>query len=458
MKETLKALVSKKWDCDYLEIRVEDTNRLGIQIAGKKIDELSNNRLFGGAIRALYKGCWSFVSFNSLDGIEKKVEQAVSQARTLGNIVGGKSQLAPVKPIVDDVRVTPITDIRSVPLSKKMELLQKYNDIMLSVSPLIKLTRVAYKDVFSKLWFATSEGAYIEQEKMDMGCNLIAMANRDGNTQNASASTGSSVDWNKLLGMEEEAREAALKAVKLLDCDKVKSGEYMVILDPHITGTFIHEAFGHLSEGDNVYENPELAKIMSMGRQFGEKMLNVYDTGLDVGVRGYLKYDDEGVPTEKTYLIREGKLVGRLHSRETAGKMGERPTGNARAISYKFPPIPRMRNTCIEVGKTSFEDLIASVDNGMFCKGVFGGQTNGEMFTFTAAETYEIKKGKLGQMYQGSVLQGNVFDTLKNIDMVGSDFHQPDSVGGCGKGGQMPLPTSHGSPSIRIREIVISGK
>lgn len=458
MKDILTSLAGKKRECDYLEIRIEDTSRLGIQIAGKKIDELSNNRLFGGAIRALYKGCWSFVSFNSLDGLEEKVEQAVMQAKTLGAIVAGKSQLAPVNPIVDDVRVKPITDIRSIPLSKKMDLLQKYNEIMMTASPVIKLTRVVYKDIFSKLWFVNSEGTYIEQEKMDMGCNLIAIASKDGITQNASASTGSTIDWNKLLGMEDQAKQAALKAANLLDADKVKSGEYTVILDPHLTGTFIHEAFGHLSEGDNVYENPELAKIMTMGRQFGDKIINVYDTGLDVGVRGYLKYDDEGVPTEKTYLIQEGKLVGRLHSRETAGKMGERATGNARAINYKFPPIPRMRNTCIETGKSSFDELIGSVKDGLFCKNVFGGQTNGEMFTFTAAETYEIKNGKIGKMYQGSVLQGNVFDTLANIDMVGSDFDQPDSVGGCGKGGQMPLPTSHGSPSIRIKKIVISGK
>jgi TldD protein len=117
-----------------------------------------------------------------------------------------------------------------------------------------------------------------------------------------------------------------------------------------------------------------------------------------------------------------------------------------------------MRNTCIEKGKSSFDELIGSVKDGLFCKNVFGGQTNGEMFTFTAAETYEIKNGKIGKMCQGSVLQGNVFDTLSNIDMVGTDFDQPDSVGGCGKGGQMPLPTSHGSPSIRIKKIVISGK
>ncbi|HOR47474.1 MAG TPA: metallopeptidase TldD-related protein, partial [Caldisericia bacterium] len=95
---------------------------------------------------------------------------------------------------------------------------------------------------------------------------------------------------------------------------------------------------------------------------------------------------------------------------------------------------------------------------GLLCQGVFGGQTNGEMFTFSSMVTYKIQNGKIGQMCQGSVLQGNVFETLRAIDMVGKDFVQPDSAGGCGKGGQMPLPTSHGSPSIRIQKIVVSGK
>jgi TldD protein len=197
---------------------------------------------------------------------------------------------------------------------------------------------------------------------------------------------------------------------------------------------------------------------MQLGAKFGEKFLNIYDSGLDVGARGYLKYDDEGVATEKTDLIKEGILVGRLHTRETAAKLKERPTGNARAIDYTFAPICRMRNTCIAPGEASFEDMLRGVKLGVYAKGSFGGETNGEMFTFSAGEAYMIRDGKVEELVRDVNLTGNVFTTLANIDMVGKDFTPHESAGGCGKGGQVPLPTSEWAPHVRIQNVVIGGQ
>src|SRR5690348_2895194 len=114
-----------------------------------------------------------------------------------------------------------------------------------------------------------------------------------------------------------------------------------------MAGVFIHEAFGHLSEADFVYENPQAREMMTLGRRFGRKVLTVGDNGAAPGLRGTMPFDDEGVPTQDSVLIKEGELVGRLHSRETAARMGERPTGNARALSFRHPPIVRMTNTYI---------------------------------------------------------------------------------------------------------------
>ena len=456
MKIDLRELVRGR-NCDYVEIRLEDSIRTDILISGRDIEKSFNKREYGGNVRACYKGAWSFVSFNSMENLEKQVELAVSGAREIGSRVAGKTQLAQVNPIVDDVKIAPKTDIRDISMKKKMETLLVYNNILLAVSSDIKTTNVTYRDAFTTLQFANSEGTLISQEKMDMGCNLYAIANKDGKTKFGGTSIGTSNDWNEILGLEEILKEKGLLAVNLLTAPLPKSGKYTVILDQNLAGTFIHEAFGHLSEGDNVYEDPELAGVMKMGREFGRPILNVYDTGLDEGVRGYLKYDDEGVPTEKTWLIREGKLSGRLHSRETAGKMGERATGSARAINYKHPPIPRMRNTCIQKGDTKLDDMIASIKDGILCQSVFGGQTNGEMFTFKSGYAYRIENGKKTELLDGPMLQGNVFDTLGNISAIGDDYIDPDSAGGCGKGGQMPLPTTHGSPSICIEDVIVSG-
>jgi TldD protein len=253
-------------------------------------------------------------------------------------------------------------------------------------------------------------------------------------------------------------KEMAQNAVNLLTAPQAKAGKYTVVLDPILAGVFVHEAFGHLSESDFVYENDNMRKLMKLGKQFGGEHLNIVDSASDPpGLRGSFKYDDEGVRAVKTYLIREGKLVGRLHSRETAAKMKEQPTGNARAINYRFPPIVRMTNTYIEPGKTSFNDIIADIKEGIYAKNWYGGTTSMEMFTFSAGEAYMIRNGKIAEPIRPIMLTGNVFETLLNIDAIGNDLDM-NQGGGCGKGGQMPLPVSNGSPHIRIHDLLIGGK
>jgi TldD protein len=237
----------------------------------------------------------------------------------------------------------------------------------------------------------------------------------------------------------------------------VEGGDYTVVLDPVRAGVFVHEAFGHLSEADFVYENDRLREIMVLGKEFGSANLNIVDGASVPGLRGSYKYDDEGVPATKTSLIREGKLVGRLHSRETATRMKEKPTGNARAINYRYPPIVRMTNTYIEPDEASFEEIIGDIKEGVYARNWYGGMTSMEMFTFSAGEAYMIRDGKLAEMVRPVVLTGNVFTTLKNIDAIGNDLEM-NQGGGCGKGGQMPLPVSNGSPHIRIRNCLVGGK
>jgi TldD protein len=175
------------------------------------------------------------------------------------------------------------------------------------------------------------------------------------------------------------------------------------------------------------------------------------------GLRGSYKYDDEGVPAQKTYLIKEGILSGRLHSRETAAKMKEKLSGNARSISYRYPPIVRMTNTYIEPGSVSFKDMLSGIQEGIYVKNWYGGTTSMEMFTFSAGEAYMIRNGRIAETLRPVVLTGNVFSTLLNIDAVGNDLDMNEG-GGCGKGGQSPLPVSNGSPHIRIQHCLIGGK
>ncbi|HEX9217855.1 MAG TPA: TldD/PmbA family protein, partial [Gemmatimonadales bacterium] len=152
-----------------------------------------------------------------------------------------------------------------------------------------------------------------------------------------------------------------------------------------------------------------------------------------------------------------GVLVGRLHSRETAQHMGERPTGNARAISFRHPPIVRMTNTYIANGKGTFDDLIGDIKLGVYACGAFGGQTMLENFSFTAAYGRMIRDGKPAELVKDVVLAGNLFQTLDRIDHIAGDFTWNQMGGGCGKGGQFPLPVTEGAPHVRIEEALIGG-
>ena len=452
MRERFTDILSK-CNADYVEIRFEQNQTTQISYRGGKLEEVSRTCSSGGNIRALVKGGWGFACFNSGDKLDDYVELAVKQAK----LACGEGFTLPSKePVMDIVEVLVKDNAADTPLVKKKQLFDEYNDIMLT-SPQIQDSRIGYQDVNRKVIFANSEGSYIEQDKPDLTLRVTAIARRNGEIQQAGLSLGSVGDFSAIENLRDEVKEVAKRAAALLHAPQAKGGEYTVILDPIIAGVFAHEAFGHLSEADFVYQNEPLRQVMVLGKRFGGKHLNIVDDATIPGLRGSYRYDDEGMPATKTYLIHEGALVGRLHSRETAARMGETPTGNARAINYLFPPIVRMTNTFIEPGGTSFEEMLGEIKDGVYVRDWYGGTTSLEMFTFSAGEAYMIRDGKLAELLRPVVLTGNVFVTLGNIDAIGNDLGM-NQGGGCGKGRQSPLPVSNGSPHIRIRHCVIGGR
>jgi len=443
----------KSHEAEYIEIRYEESAATYIEYRGSRLEEISRTRNSGGSVRTLVKGGWGFVSFNYLEGLWDKVELAVKEARLAS---GDPLRLSLRDPIVETVEPQLGKDSAKVPLTTKKELMDEYNTIMLS-SPRIQSSRVVYRDIRRKVIFANSQGCYIEQIKPDLAIRLTAVARDNSEIQQAGLSLGSTGDFSAIEGLHERVAEIARRAAALLSAPQVKGGEYTVILDPILAGVFVHEAFGHLSESDFVYQNEQLRNIMVLGSRFGGKHLNIIDDATIPNLRGSYKYDDEGMPSSKTYLIREGILVGRLHSRETAARMGEKPTGNARALSYLFSPIVRMSNTYIEPGDASLEEMLSEIKEGVYVKDWYGGTTSLEMFTFSAGEAYIIRQGRLAELLRSPVLSGNVFITLENIDAIGNDLEM-NQGGGCGKAGQSPLPVSNGSPHIRIRHCVVGGR
>ncbi len=443
----------KGHSADYIEGPLEQRNSSHISYRGRELESMGRSASIGGNVRALVRGGWGFASFNNLDELPGRVKLAVEQAQLAGK---GKSQLAEVAPVVDIVRARTSRNPVDIPLAEKKQQLDEYNEIIWQ-TPGLQTSVIGYGDSHKKTIFISSSGSYIEQERADVTLRLMAVATDGSQVQQANLSLGSRGDFGAIAGLQQPVVQMAQRSVELLSAPQVKAGEYTVVLDPVLAGVFVHEAFGHLSESDFVYENEKLRQIMTLGREFGTAGLNIVDSAIMPELRGSYSYDDEGVPAQKTYLIREGKLVGRLHSRETAARMNEKTTGNARAVSYRYPPIVRMTNTYIEPGSVSFGDMLADIKEGVYARNWYGGMTSMEMFTFSAGEAYMIRNGKLAEALRPVVLAGNVFTTLKNIDAIGDDLDM-NQGGGCGKGAQMPLPVSNGSPHIRIRHCLVGGK
>ena len=446
----------KRHDVEYAEIRIEDVTTSSVSFRGPDLDSVGSSRTVGGIVRALYQGGWGYATFNDLDNLEERVREACETARLVGH---DKTFFAPSEPVVDVIRADMQRDFRGIPLAEKKDLADEYNRIVLGYDKRVQTSTVGYADSFKTSWYANSEGTYIEEEKPNVVIFAQAVARSGDIVQTNRESDGGPEGFQSVDHFHDKAEQAARRAVELLSAPSVTGGKYTVVTDPVLTGVFTHEAFGHLSESDFVYENERMKEIMQLGKRFGGPGLNIVDDGSLPGGLGTHRYDYEGTPTRKNYLIKEGVLVGRLHSRETAAKMGEQPTGNARAVFYQHPPLVRMTNTYLDAGHARFDELVKNIKLGVFALKSIGGQTAMEMFTFSAAYGFMIRDGAVAELVRDVVLTGNVFETLMNIDMIGDEIGWwPNGPGGCGKGGQHPLRVGLGGPYVRIQDCVVGGQ
>jgi TldD protein len=456
MREKIQAAL-KYSKADYTEIRLEERQSTSVVYRGKNLEEASAVIDAGGIVRCLRRNNgWGVATFNNRDNLLSKVDQAYQCAQVAQS--DEPVELASIPVSDKSITVELKRDFRGVSLADKKSLIESYNNILLQTSSKIVDTTSMYADSFKKIYFANSEGTFIEEERPMVTIYTIPTARDRDNVQMAIRSYSGQRGFEYVLGQEEEIRKVARRAVDLLSAEPVAGGQYPVVINPELAGVFIHEAFGHLSESDFVYENPQAQEMMVLGRRFGQDILNAFDDGSVPDLRGTHAYDDEGMPTRRNELIKDGILVGRLHSRQTAAKMGEKPTGNARAVGYRFPPIVRMTNTAIQNGTTSFKEMIKDIKLGVYACDAFGGQTALENFSFSSGYAYMIRDGEVAEMVKDVILAGNLFTTLMNIDAIGNDFQWDHGGGGCGKGGQNGLPVSFGAPHVRIQNVVIGGK
>ena len=445
-------------EADYSEVRIERSRRSRIYMQRGKLRAFETANEVGGVVRCLKNGGWGVAVFNDLAQLEAKMDEAERAAALVGRRSGGGVRLADIEPVQAEHRVQLVEDFRTVPMEEKKRLIEHYDTVIRGESAEIHGSEIEYKDIFREFTFANSDGSYIVQELPDLTLMLGAMINAKDGIQIAFDPISGAKGFEIARGCESVAQTVGRRVVKMAGAPSVRGGQHTVVLDPELAGVFIHEAFGHFCEADFLFKNPQLAEIMTLGSVFGSEELHVVDEGFLPGERGNVPYDDEGVPRTKTHLIKNGKLHSLLHSRETAASMGGEPTGNARATSYEYAPIVRMTNTYIENGSSTLEEMLKGIEHGVYACGAFGGQTEFEQFSFSAAHAYEIVDGEIAGPVRNVVLSGNLFETLKSIDRIGNDLRITGGVGGCGKGGQSKLAVTVGSPHIRIQNAMIGGE
>lgn len=451
--DTMRRLAAKFGKrLDEVEIRRHETEKLDMSFTDR-LESVQTDRSAGFALRVFARGVSAFACTDDADSVEATL---ASLARAVEAAPAGTVRLAPAAPIRCTHRFRPREDPRLVPVAAKKRLLKGFVRRLKARSPHVVASSASYHESFDRIRLVTSSGTVASADRLDLYAAVAATAHRDGVTQLDHESTGSSVDFGVVRGLSALLDGTVDMAVALTRAPKAEAGKTTVILDPQLACVFVHEAFGHTAEADGICDSPEKMKIMRPGTRFGSDLLTIFDGGLEAGSRGHLPFDDEGTPGERTPVIDRGILVGLLHSRATAAAMKARPTGSARAIDWRNPPIVRMRCTCIGPGPHSFAQMLEGVKRGLYCRKSVGG-TGGEAFTFSVGHAYEIRDGRIGRLVRDAKLSGNLFTTLRKIDRVGDDFRVVENAGGCGKRGQFPLPVAYGAPHIRIRDVVVGG-
>ena len=453
MFEKLKKILNNS-KADYTDIRYEKKTSTNIVFNRKELKTIGSNSTDGFVIRVLKNGGFATIAFTKEKDAVKALKIAEENAELISRNIKKLIRFAETEVIKENFSPKLIEDPRKISMEEKLELTRKYNDIPLKYEK-IATTSTGYFDLVREKYFVSSEGTEINENLITVGARAMLTA-KDGNLlQNIRVGSGGSDGFYTVRNQEENFEKKTKIVLDLLKAKPVQGGTYNCILNPSLAGVFAHEAFGHFSEADIIETLPAMRAKMQIGQKIGSDILNIIDDATMPNQLGFYKYDDEGVPVRKVQLIKNGILSGRLHSRRTAAEFNEPLSGHMIAEDYQFAPIVRMGNIYIEPGKTSLEEMFQKLGDGLYIIDAKGGQTAGENFTFGGQYGYIIRDGKKTGMIRDLNISGNLYQTLKDISVIGDDFVL-DKTGGCGKG-QLNIRSCHGGPHILINNLVVGG-
>ena len=324
------------------------------------------------------------------------------------------------------------------------------------VDPKIISTSLNYSDHTGEMVIFNNFGRFVRAQSAGLYIGLQAIAKDGTNQQGFHVTHGAPGGYETLQEADWMGPKAGNTAIELLDSSPAKPGKFDIIMDPALTGTFIHEAFGHAAEADAILANESIL-LGKVGKQVGSNHVTIIDDPTMPSEFGTYVYDDEGTLGEKVTIVKDGVLQGYIHSLETASKMDVPLTGNSRAAGFSVRPQVRMSNTYLSPGDSNLDEMIEEMKDGLLCVGWKYGYCDPSdgAFQFQMAKAYEIKDGKKVGILRDAAISGLTLDVLNRVDLLGSTLEQ-DS-GHCGKGGQS-VPVGSGGPYTMIRDMVIGGQ
>jgi TldD protein len=442
--------------CDDGELYLEDSKSENILLDDNKIKSSSYSSDLGFGFRAISGEIVAYshsneISKDSLNQSSKNLQSTLKSSKGTYNHEIPKTN----KNFYND-----INPIEEKDLNSKLEVLNKVNDYLRSKDSNVKQVTSSFSGEQKSIEIIRLGGQSITDVRPLVRFNVSVMLEKNGRKETGVYGIGGRQSYDSYLD-NENWRNVCDEAYRIasvnLESKPAPAGEMKVVLGPGWPAILIHEAIGHGLEGDFNRKKTSAFHDL-MGQRVASEGVTIVDDGTIDKRRGSLTIDDEGTPTERTVLIENGILKNFMQDRLNARLMNTKSTGNGRRESYKHVVLPRMRNTMMLSGKNTQDEMISSVDKGIFAVSFGGGQvdiTSGK-FVFNCTEAYEIIDGKIGSPIKGATLIGDGPSILKEVSMVGNDMMLDPGIGTCGKAGQ-GVPVGVAQPSILIDKMTVGG-
>lgn len=433
----------------YTDIRIEEQFSTLIRYKKHELLEIKVRKNSGAFIRIYDGDKWYYSSSTDVSHLQEAIDQLAKMA-TPNPKINENPIVMKYEVNVDQVIRFDKNAVTEVSIDDKQKLIEDLISVI--HDPVIVHFESAYVDSKIIKSIYSSKGTAITYDKQSCGVR-IGFDLSHGEAKDNSRFSCAKLFFDELVGLEKQLEQEIEKSVYFVQHAKpVEAGVYTVLFSPEAAGVFTHESFGHKSESDFIVGDESMKEEWAIGKQIGRPLLTIVDDGSEPG-NGYTPYDDEGSKCRKNYIIKDGLLNGRLHSSQTATILEESVTGNARAMNFEFEPIVRMTTTYIEKGDRPLKDIIAEMDQGIYVD-TFKHGSGMSTFTIAPARAYKIEKGHITDPVKVSVVTGNVFGALNEIDALSEEFELLSFVGGgCGKMEQFPLPVGFGGPYTRVNKL-----